>query len=130
MTRKAGRTAYRAGAGVAIAAGLVQVWMNVAVGIVGEDNPANMGFFGVGVTAIACAFVARLKAEDMARAMAATAVVQALLGVVVATAPSTAWLAPHGPIGIVILSSGLVAMWLGSATLFHRAARASIVAAA
>ena len=116
--------------GVAIAAGLVQVWMNVAAGIVGEDNPANMGFFGVGVTAIACAFVARLKAADMARAMAATALVQALLGVVVATAPSTAWLAPHGPIGIVILSSGLVAMWLGSAALFHRAARASIVAAA
>jgi hypothetical protein len=103
--------------------------MNVAAGIVGEDNPANMGFFGVGVTAIACAFVARLKAEDMARAMAATAAVQALLGIVVATAPSTAWLAPHGPIGILILSSGLVAAWLGSAALFHRAARMANVAA-
>lgn len=104
--------------------------MTVAAGIVGEDNPANQGFFGVVVTALACVFVARLKAENMARAMVATAAAQALLGIAVATAPSTASLAPHGPTGIVILSSGLVVAWLGSAALFRRAAQMATVAAA
>src|SRR5688500_9446974 len=75
-----GRTAYRAGAAVAVAVGFLEVWMNLAVGIVGgTDNAQNQGFFGVAVAAMACAFVARLEPDRMARAMLATAGIQALL---------------------------------------------------
>jgi hypothetical protein len=118
------RTFYRLGVAVALAAGLIQVWMNLAVGIVGsEDNPQNQGFFGVVVAAAACAFVARLRPDGMARAMLATAGVQAVLAAAVATAPMTAREEPNGATGVLLLSGLFVALWLLSAVLFHRSAR-------
>ncbi len=120
------RIAYRSGAAVAIATSILQVWMNLAVGIVGSnDNPVNQGFFGVVVTAAACAFVARFRPGDMARAMLAVAGVQTLLAVAVATAPSTA-LDPMNVAGVLLLSAIFVTLWLVSAALFHRSARARL----
>ena len=120
--------AYRVGAGVALAAALLEVWMNLAVGIVGgTDNPRNQGFFGVVVAAVACAFVARLRPDGMARAMVATAGVQALLGLMVATAPITARVDPMGAGGVLALSGLFVALWLFSAALFYRSARVALL---
>ena len=117
------RAAYCAGMAVAVGVSLLQVWMNLAVGIVGEsDNPVNQGFFGVVVCAAACAFVARFRAEGMARAMLAVAGVQALLGVMVATAPSTA-LDPMGAAGVLALSGLFVGLWLVAGALFWWGAR-------
>ena len=124
MTIHAGRTAYRAAFGLWILASLLQVWANLAVGIVGgEDNPQNQGFFGVVVAGGACAFVARLRAEDMARAMLATAGVQALLGLATATAPITAKIDRMGARGVVIVTIVFCTMWLMSAGLFALSAR-------
>lgn len=115
--------AYAAGAAVAAGTALLQVWINLAVGIVGsEDNPVNLGFFGVIVTAAACAFAVRLRADGMARAMLAVAGVQGLLGLAIATAPSTAQVESNGPIGVLVLSGFFAALWLASAALFHRSA--------
>ena len=48
IARKAGHIAYRAAVGVAVAAALLLVWMNLAVGIMGnEGNPANLMYTGV-----------------------------------------------------------------------------------
>ena len=117
-------TLYRLGAAAALGTGALQVWMNLAVGIVGsEDNPTTRGFYLVVVTAAACAFTARGRADGMARAMLATAAVQALLAAVVATAPSTAIDDPKGPLGVLALSGGFTALWLLAAFLFHRSAR-------
>ena len=125
MASRPGTTAYRLGAAVALFAAALQVWMNLAVGIVGsEDNPVNMAFYLVVVTAGACAFTARLRADGMARAMLAVAGVQALLAAVIATAPSTMRDDPKGPLGVLVLSAGFAALWLLSAALFHRSARA------
>ena len=124
MSNETGRNAYRWGAAVAIGAAALQVWMNLAVGIVGsEDNPVNQGFYGVVVAAAACAFTGRFEAAGMARAMLATASVQALLAAVIATAPSTVRDDPKGPLGVLVLSGIFVALWLGSAALFHKSAR-------
>ena len=118
------RNAYRAGATVALATGFLEVWMNLAVGIVGgTDNAQNQGFFGVVVAAMACAFVARLEPDRMARAMLATAGIQVLLGLMVATAPITARVEPMGPQGVLTLTGLFTALWLVSAALFHRSAR-------
>jgi hypothetical protein len=123
MTGSSALVAYRFGAAVATAAGFLEVWMNLAVGIVGStDNPQNQGFFGVVVTAAACAFVARLRPDGMARAMLATAGVQALLALMVATAPITAR-DPVGAQGVLLLSGLFTALWLTSAALFHWSAR-------
>ena len=124
MTGKSGRVAYRIGVGVALAASLLEIWINLAVGIVGSaDNPVNQGFYGVVAAAAACAFTARLEAAGMARAMLATAAVQALLALAVATAPSTARDEPMGALGVLALSTVFAALWLLSAASFHRSAR-------
>jgi len=131
MSSQKGRNAYRIGVAVALFAAALQVWMNLAVGIVGsEDNPVNLGFYLVVVTAGACAFTARFRAEGMARAMLAVAGVQALLAAVIATAPSTVRDDPKGPLGVLVLSGGFIALWLLSAALFHRSARLAPPAAA
>jgi hypothetical protein len=55
--------------------------------------------------------------------MLAVAAMQALLGLAVATAPSTARIEPMGAIGVLALSAGFTALWLLSAASFHKAAR-------
>ncbi|RYD85396.1 MAG: hypothetical protein EOP61_38920 [Sphingomonadales bacterium] len=90
MTRTTPQGAYWAGVAIAVFVSLFQIWINLAAGIVGnEENPANQGFFGVVVAAMACAFVARGRAPDMARAMLAVAGIQAVLALMLATAPAT-----------------------------------------
>jgi len=124
MSDRPGRIPYRLGAAVALGASLLQVWMNLAVGIVGrEDNPVNLGFYLIVLTAAACAFTARLRADGMARAMLAVAAVQTLLALVIATAPSTVRDDAKGPLGVLVLSGGFVALWLLAAALFHKSAR-------
>jgi hypothetical protein len=129
MVNKPGQIHYRIGAAVALGASFLQIWMNLAVGIVGdEDNPTNLGFYLVVVAAGACAFTARLRPDGMARAMLAVAAMQALLALVVATAPS-ATRDPMGPIGVLALSGLFAALWLVAAALFQRAARPASPAA-
>ena len=124
MVGISGRIAYRLGVAVALAAAALQVWVNLAVGIVGSaDNPVNQGFYGVVVAAAACAFTARFQPAGMARAMLATAGVQALLALAVATAPSTARIEPMGAAGVLALSGGFAALWLLAAASFHLSAR-------
>jgi hypothetical protein len=126
MSIRSGTTSYRLGIAVALFAGVVQIWMNLAVGIVGsEDNPVNQGFFMVVATAAACAFTARLRADGMVRAMVAVAGVQALLGAAIATAPSTVINDAKGPPGVAVLSAGFTALWLLAGYLFHRSASAT-----
>ena len=68
--RASGSWAYRGGVAMALAAGFLTIWINLAVGIVGnEDNPINLAFMVVVLLAIAGAIVARGKAELMTRAM-------------------------------------------------------------
>ena len=124
-----GHTFYRLGVAVALAAGFLQVWINLASIVGSEDNPQNQGFFGVVVAAAACAFIARLQADGMARAMLATAGVQKVLAAAVATAPSTARAQPMGAFGVLILSGVFSALWLVSAALFHWSARPQTVEA-
>ncbi|HET9638168.1 MAG TPA: hypothetical protein VFP12_03085 [Allosphingosinicella sp.] len=124
MSSRPGKLAYRLGAAVALGVAFLQIWMNLAVGIVGrEDNPVNLGFYLVVVAAGACAFTARWRAEAMARAMLAVAGMQALLALVIATAPSTVRDDPKGAMGVLVLSGIFAALWLAAAALFHKSAR-------
>jgi hypothetical protein len=123
-------SAYRAAVGVAVAAAFILVWMNLAVGIIGsEDNPANLMYGGVLAVGIIGAAIARFEPHGMARALVATALAQALVGVIALTAGfgSTA---PSFPEAIVFLTGFFVALWLGSAWLFRKAARQQVPAGA
>jgi hypothetical protein len=117
--RRRGSRAYRAGAGIAVVTAFVLVWINLAVGVVGpEDDPVNRVFFGVLGVAVIGAGLARARPGGMARALAATAVAQML-------AAGIALAAGGGPAGEVLaLNGGFAGLWLASAWLFRRAARA------
>jgi len=120
--RKAGNIAYRAAVGVAVAAALLLVWMNLAVGIIGnEGNPANLMYIGVLAVGIIGALIARFKPHGMARALVATAVAQALVAVIALTAGMVP--AYNPAYEILILNGFFVALWVGSAWLFRSAAQ-------
>jgi hypothetical protein len=113
-TRLSRNLFYRLGFGVALVAGFVLIWMNLAVGIIGsEDNPANLMYAGVLAIGAAGAILARLKARGMAVALVAMAVAQ---GLVSATAVM-------GGYFTVPLDTVFITLWLGAAWLFHTAAQ-------
>jgi hypothetical protein len=122
-TRMTGNAAYRAAFGVAVVAAFILIWMNLAVGIIGsEDNPANLMYGGVLAVAILGGLIARFRPHGMARALAATALAQAFVGVIalVAGLGSTG---ANWPRVIIVLTGFFSALWLLSAWLFRRAAR-------
>lgn len=112
--------AYRAGVGLAVAAALMLVWANLAVGLIGaEDNPANLMYLGVLVVGIIGALIARFQARGMARALFAMAGAQALVAVIALIAGLG--LRSSGPLEIVGVNGVFVALFAGSAWLFRRA---------
>jgi len=114
---------YRAGVALALAGCFLLVWINLAVGIVGEEgDPHNAAYFGEVLLAGATAFTARLRPAGMARAMLATAGFQLLVAALAALA---GWGAsePPGAVALFGLNLAFAALWLASAGLFWRAAR-------
>ncbi len=120
--RTTGDNAYRAAVGVALAAAFILVWVNGAVGIIGsEDNPANLMYGGVLAVGIIGAIIARFQPHGMARALFATALAQALVAVIALIAGlGSPW---SGPLEIVALNGFFVALFVGSALVFQKAAR-------
>ncbi|WP_324805929.1 hypothetical protein SH584_07315 [Sphingomonas sp. LY29] len=115
------RLAYASGIGLAIWAALLQMWINLAVGIVGsEDNPVNLIYLGVTVFALLATIAARFRAEWMVSAMKATAVAQASTFVI-------ALLAGGGFTGPITVF--FTALWLIAAWLFRRAVGSSATTA-
>ena len=123
LVRASRSVPYRFGAGIAVLAGFLLVWVNLAVGFLGDEgNPANLAFLLVHATAIGGAILGRFRASGMARTMIAAAVVQVL----VATAGYVAGYASPGGAGVyeVVMGSALFGgLWLVSSALFGWAAR-------
>lgn len=118
-----GNIAYRAGAGVALAAAFMLVWITGAVGIIGsEDEAANLMYGGVLATGLIGALIARFRPYGMARALFLTALAQALVGGI-ALAAGLGSTGPAWPWEILGLTGFFVALFVGSALLFQKAAR-------
>ena len=119
--RATSNTAYRAAVGVGLAAAFVLVWMSLAVGIIGsEGEPANLMYGGVLAVGIIGAIIARFQPHGMARALVATALAQALVAAIAVIAGlGHPW---SGALELAILNGFFVALFLGSAWLFRRAA--------
>jgi hypothetical protein len=128
--RMTGSIAYRAAVGVAVVAAFVLIWMNLAVGIIGsEANPANLMHGGVLAVGLLGALVVRFRPDGMARALAATALAQASVGVI-ALAAGLGATGASWPGAIMVLTGFFVALWLLSAMLFRKAAREQSAAGA
>jgi hypothetical protein len=122
VARKAGNNAYRFAVGVALAAALLLVWLNLAVGIIGtEDDLANSMYIGVLAVGIIGAIIARFRPHGMARALLATALAQALVaGIALIFGLGLPW---SPPAELLILNGFFVVLFVGSALLFRYAAR-------
>lgn len=110
------RWPYRAGFWLAVLAGFLTVWTNLAVGMLGDEgDPANLMFAGVLAIAAVGGLMARGRAAGMAKAMVAASAAQ-LLAATVAI-----------PLGFQALETALTAAfalpWLMAGLLFQFAAR-------
>ena len=122
VRRKTDNMAYRFAVGVALAAAFILIWVNGAVGIIGdESNDANMMYFGVLAIGIIGAIIARFQPLGMVRALCATALAQAAVAAIALIAGLGAT-APIWPKDILMLTGFFVALWLLSARLFRNAA--------
>jgi hypothetical protein len=126
LARMGDNTAYRLAVGVAVAAGLLLVWANLAVGLVGsEHNPANLLYGGVLAVALIGAIVARFRPLGMSRAMFAAALTYVLVtGIALLVwTPSAATAEPAVNLPNVLIGNGIFAMlWAVAGGLFRRAA--------
>jgi hypothetical protein len=114
--------AYRLAAGLALAAAVLLVLINGAVGVIGsEDVAANRLYLGVVAVALVGAIAARLRAAGMAWAMTAAAAAQ-LLVPFMAYALGWASLAQLLAPPVTGLTGVFTAVWLAAAWLFRRAA--------
>lgn len=121
--RASGEAAYRLGAIVAVGAGFLLVWINLAVGIIGsEDNALNLVYAGVLAVAVVGSVVASFEPAGMARALFATAAAQMIVTVLALAWGWGAW-EPPGAAGILALNAFFAALWLLSGGLFRRSAR-------
>jgi hypothetical protein len=120
---KAGNTAYRVAVGVALGAALLLVWINLAVGVIGEpDDVANVMYVGVLAVGVAGAGIARLRPDGMARALLAMAFAQGLVAVIALIAGKHQL--PLSSVSEILGLNGLfVALFAGSAWLFRLAGR-------
>ena len=114
---------YRTAFGVALAAAFILVWVNLAVGIIGDsDNVANLLYVGVLVVGIIGAVIARFQPHGMEHALFAMALAQALVVAIVLIGGLGVPEKPRTTV-ILLLNGFFVALWLGSAMLFRKAAQ-------
>jgi hypothetical protein len=122
--RRSELLSYRFASAFAVATAFLLVWVNGAVGFLGDEgNPANLMFLGVIMVAIAGAALARARAPGMARAMAMAAAAQVVAG---AVGYGAGWASPgvQGMYEVAVGTSLFTALWLLSAFLYAKAARA------
>lgn len=119
--RASGDWSYRIGAGVAALAGVLLIWINGAVGVIGsEDNPSNLLYLGVITAALVGAFASRFRAVGLSLTMALAATLQTVIGVL---AVLRGWGegSENWPWPVIVLSIIFAVMWLVAAALFRRA---------
>ncbi|MBO0357674.1 hypothetical protein J0X19_06930 [Hymenobacter sp. BT186] len=117
--------AYKLAAGVAVAASLLLVWGNLAVGFIGsEDNPANLLYAGVLVVGFLGAILAKLQPLGMAKAMFAAALTQFAVPFIA----MSIW-RPEltmGVLWVIVLNTIFAGLWVAAGWLFRRASVAGV----
>src|SRR5689334_17223243 len=86
IARRMGAWSYKAGVGVALAAGFALGWSNM-VHVADSENPANLMYYSVLAVGVVGACLARLRARGLALTLFAMA---ATLAVIAVTLPSGA----------------------------------------
>jgi len=124
IARKMTAGVYRAAVGTAVIASVLLLWVNGAVGIIGdENNPANLMYVGVLAIGFVGALTTSFKPHGMARVLYVMAVAHLLVPILAmifwnATMTSE----PPGIVRVFALNLFFALMFAGSGVLFRRAA--------
>ncbi|MFA5135011.1 MAG: hypothetical protein WC505_04475 [Patescibacteria group bacterium] len=119
--RKANTAVYKVAIGLAVATMLLLVWINAAVGIIGDDTTANLMYIGVFAAGFIGAIVSRLQPRGMSYVLFSMAAVQLAIPVAALVLwPDVSWGAP-GVAGTFILNAFFALLFIGSALLFRQA---------
>lgn len=125
VARMGDNASYRLAVGVAVAAGLLLVWINLAVGIIGGDgNPANLLYAGVLAVAAVGALVARFRPRGMATTMFAAALTQFLVPLLAALIWKPA--VDLGMMQVLAFNTVFAGLWVASGWLFRRSSGAGL----
>jgi hypothetical protein len=109
--------AYRTAIGVAVLTAFATLWTTIV-----RDDGNGIGFLMLIMAVAVGWFSAAFRPEGMARTMVGIAVMQGLLGLLIATAPSTE-AAPRGPTNALAFSGIFALLWLLAGAFFRSAAR-------
>jgi hypothetical protein len=125
IARLGNNNTYRLAAGLGVAAGLLLVWANLAVGLVGsEDNPVNLLYGLVLAVALIGSIAARFRPLGMSNAMYAASLTYVVITIIAlfiwkaepeATEPSVL------RINEIIANGLFAAVWASAGWLFRRA---------
>lgn len=120
IARKMGVWSYKAGVGVALAAGFALGWSNM-VHVADSENPANLVYYSVLAVGIMGALLARLQARGLAYTLFAMAATLALIAVILPSG-APADLARNMAIGHRVF----VALFIASGLMFRHASLAGV----
>jgi hypothetical protein len=123
IARRSDKTVYRIAFGTGLAGAFLLLWMNGAVGIIGnEGQPANLMYAAVFIVGFTGSLMARFRARGMAYALFAAAATQMLIPVVALFAwppPDTSW--SPGVFRVFMLNGFFAMVFVLSGMLFRRA---------
>jgi hypothetical protein len=119
VKNKMSNRAYRFAVGLALAAIIILVWMNVAVGGILGDNPANKMYLGVLLVGFVGVVIARLEPLGMSLTLLATAFAMVLVPAVALLIGTPAF--ANGVPAVFGLHAAFALLFAGSAWLFRRA---------
>jgi len=114
---RSGSKAYRAGVSVAVVASFLTVWTTVV-----RDDGNGIGFFMVIMAVAVGWFAAGFRPAGMVRTMVGVAIMQIMVGLLIATAPITTNV-PGESLKALLFSGFFAALWLLSAVFFRAAAK-------
>ena len=124
IARRSEKSVYRAAFGVGLVTAFLLVWVNGAVGIIGnEGNPANLMYGAVFAVGFIGSLLARFKPRGMARTLLAAALTQMLVPMIalIIWPPSVTSWGALGVFGVFVLNTFFAMLFVVSAMLFRRA---------
>ena len=122
VARRSDNSTYRIAVGIAVMSALLLVWVNGAVGIIGEPGGPNLMYVGVLAVGFIGALLARFRPHGMARALFTMAIAQMSVPVIaLVTAKPQMTMEPPGVVGVFGLNAFFAMLFVGSALLFRRA---------
>lgn len=118
--RKMNNKIYRAAVGLTVVTSVLLVWVNGAVGIIG-DGPINSLYFGVFATGLLGVLFARFRPQGMSHALFAMALVQALVPVIALMTWGSQISWTPSILGVFVLNAFFVLLFAGAGLLFRYA---------